>query len=370
MQHTQPSFEDLLEALYASVLAPARFDEFAARLRLALDSHIVAIQADDGSHTHDVRQHYVAAGTGPPVADINDDARINQFFLRGSHLICQGVVNGDHLFEAGELEHTAFYQEILAPMDVRHSIGSMVSIDSAGMVTAMSVSRDRHREPFGEDESKLLRRLLPHVRNVHAIWQRIANLEQIGAGFEHLGTAACLLDANGNIVRTNAAADSILDGRDSGILRRAARLSATWRPDRPAVDKAISDALKPHEKQRSEIVLHGRNGQPWGICRFHPLHTATGNDWMLPATMGAMAFISPFAQQEPPGQELFRQAFGLTPAEAQLAQALLRHGSLAACRDALRKSRETLRTQLKSLFAKTGTRRQSELLLKLQELAS
>ena len=80
--------------------------------------------------------------------------------------------------------------------------------------------------------------------------------------------------------------------------------------------------------------------------------------------------LAPLTPRGTASIELLRQSYGLTRAEAQLAQALLRHGSLAACRQALRKSSETLRTQLKALFAKTGTRRQSELLVKLQELAS
>jgi DNA-binding CsgD family transcriptional regulator len=66
--------------------------------------------------------------------------------------------------------------------------------------------------------------------------------------------------------------------------------------------------------------------------------------------------------------QILRQAFGLTPAETQLAQALLAHGSLAVCRHTLGKSHETLRSQLKALFAKTGTRNQAGLLRRLQSI--
>ena len=57
--------------------------------------------------------------------------------------------------------------------------------------------------------------------------------------------------------------------------------------------------------------------------------------------------------------------FGLTPAEAELARLLLQCGSLGACAEKLGKSHETVRTQLKALFAKTETHHQAELIRRL-----
>src|SRR3546814_18294738 len=55
-----------------------------------------------------------------------------------------------------------------------------------------------------------------------------------------------------------------------------------------------------------------------------------------------------------PGRLLaFRETFGLTSAEADLADILLDLGSLSACRLRLGKSYETMRPQLRALFQKT-----------------
>jgi DNA-binding CsgD family transcriptional regulator len=54
--------------------------------------------------------------------------------------------------------------------------------------------------------------------------------------------------------------------------------------------------------------------------------------------------------------------FGLTPSEARLAGYLLRGKSLAEISRHLLLSRETLKSQLSSLFKKTKTRRQGELI--------
>jgi DNA-binding CsgD family transcriptional regulator/PAS domain-containing protein len=296
MTHAQPSFEDLLEALYAATVEPARFEEFTVGLRSATDSRAVVIQTDDGSN--------------------------------------------------------------------------ILSMAPVGTVTTLNVSRDRHQQPYGKDELQLLRRLLPHLRNVSAIQQQMASLMHIASSLDCLETAICLLDDNGRILRVNPAAESILEDRHTGIRHSNGRLSATWRASRPLLDAAINGALGPRSKSASAVLLHSDDGRPWGICRIHPVHPVSLGDWMVPATAGIAVLLHPLAPSAEVAQDLLRQAFGLTPAEARLAQALLRHGSLAACRSALHKSHETLRTQLKSLFVKTGTRRQSELLLKLQELAA
>lgn len=75
--------------------------------------------------------------------------------------------------------------------------------------------------------------------------------------------------------------------------------------------------------------------------------------------------MHPLVQRQSPADTL-RNVFDLTPAETELARVLLQHGALADCIPATNKHRETLQTQLKALFAKTGAHRQSELIRRLQ----
>ncbi|MGE0576240.1 MAG: helix-turn-helix transcriptional regulator [Reyranella sp.] len=57
--------------------------------------------------------------------------------------------------------------------------------------------------------------------------------------------------------------------------------------------------------------------------------------------------------------------YRLTPAEGRLAADLLEHLSLEEIAERRQVTRETLRTQLKELFRKSGTNRQSELVGRL-----
>lgn len=62
------------------------------------------------------------------------------------------------------------------------------------------------------------------------------------------------------------------------------------------------------------------------------------------------------------GADLLREIYGLTPAEARLTQGILFGQSLQEFADAAEVSINTVRTQLKQVFAKTGTRRQVDLM--------
>jgi DNA-binding CsgD family transcriptional regulator len=58
-------------------------------------------------------------------------------------------------------------------------------------------------------------------------------------------------------------------------------------------------------------------------------------------------------------------AFGLTPAEAALLRALVAGRALAAAATRLGRRYNTARNQLQSIYAKTGTHRQAELVAKV-----
>jgi DNA-binding CsgD family transcriptional regulator len=64
-----------------------------------------------------------------------------------------------------------------------------------------------------------------------------------------------------------------------------------------------------------------------------------------------------------PQAALLKNRFGLTPAEARLVLRLMMGDSLHSAAKALGIKYETVRTHLKSIFQKTGTRRQAELVI-------
>jgi len=64
-----------------------------------------------------------------------------------------------------------------------------------------------------------------------------------------------------------------------------------------------------------------------------------------------------------PQTAFLKNRFGLTPAEARVVHRLVSGDSLRSAAKALGIQYETVRTHLKSIFQKTGTRRQVELVV-------
>jgi DNA-binding CsgD family transcriptional regulator len=72
-------------------------------------------------------------------------------------------------------------------------------------------------------------------------------------------------------------------------------------------------------------------------------------------------FLTPLTQQSSPAPELLQALFDLTPAEARVASMLIDGKSVDAISRIQGVSLNTVRTQLKSVFVKTGVERQVDL---------
>ena len=75
----------------------------------------------------------------------------------------------------------------------------------------------------------------------------------------------------------------------------------------------------------------------------------------------ALLTLNALGPKPGPPATILAKAFRLTPAEAKLASVIARGASPEIAAGELKISRETVRNQLKSVFAKTDTHRQSEL---------
>ena len=84
-------------------------------------------------------------------------------------------------------------------------------------------------------------------------------------------------------------------------------------------------------------------------------------DTLSVAAAAAIFVTDPDSVQVTP-ESILRALYGLTPAEARLASELLQLRTVEESAEILGVSLNTARTQLKRLFEKTNTRRQSELL--------
>lgn len=180
-----------------------------------------------------------------------------------------------------------------------------------------------------------------------------------------LGYGCVILDKVRRVLRTNDKAARYL-----GVsLELRGRVDHEVGSLGHAVQMAIRDAIRAGSEVRPRlgyIVAVERESRRPLLLRSVQL-AEEGNDGSVGST-AAVVLLDPEDYPQP-DEVLLSQIFSLTPAECRLAQRLSRGQSLQEISHGLKIGVGTVRMQLKSVFWKTGTRRQAELVALLSQLA-
>ena len=175
---------------------------------------------------------------------------------------------------------------------------------------------------------------------------------------------AIALDQHGFIDEVNAAAEVVFDN-DVKIMDR--RLFVRD-PAARALLKEVIDQLRTSSHcnplATDPIIVQRRDKMPV-IVRIWPFDGAAHS----PAQeVRALLTLNALGPKPGPPAAILARTFRLTPAEAKLACVIARGASPGIAAGELKISRETARNQLKSVFAKTDTHRQSELVALLLQV--
>lgn len=346
----------LFDELYASVSDPQRLHRFTDVATHALGSHTGAFTVRDDAHA--ARTTLVMAGANASdvskkrfeSAGVADD---NLWYLRARPALRAGtvLVSGE-LASTAEMKATRYYADFLRPLDTMHSLAICAQLrpDRAVM---FSLCRSERTGDFDDRHVRLARLLAPHI--AHAVSLREERKQLRTAA--HARFAVFELDAGLRVLGLNEGAERLLgDGVLNGMRGRVV-----------SVCNATSQGLwAAHCKARMEnpceplppVPIYGRAGRMVALmslvqtgmyrldeivryeCRVRELHPQIEVD------------VSP----------LLMAMFALSPAEARLAKAL------HACRDLSEAAAQTgialssARTRLATIFAKTQTCKQGELI--------
>jgi len=221
--------------------------------------------------------------------------------------------------------------------------------------------------PFGDDDKIALAPLsqtLTEAATLATAVGRVALSAATGA-LETIGLPAIAIGHSGRVLETNAAADAMFDG---DICLRRWRLFFSDKRAAAALDLALSRLAVTSDLAglACEPIVVRREPRRPVVLKLLPVPPAAKIPFL-----GARAILTLTAldRDRAPQIDLLRQAFGLTPAEARLAQVIAGGTSPEAAAAQLGVSVETARNQLKSVFAKTGTHRQAELVALLLKLS-
>lgn len=179
---------------------------------------------------------------------------------------------------------------------------------------------------------------------------------------EQTGMGAVLLNSAGQVLALNPAARRHVG---TGFAINRDRLTAID-PGSDVELQAVLRSLKPdHSRSSDRSVALARSNAPPLFARVFKFNVDSN---AKAAAAGLLILTDPLVRREP-SPALLAQAFGFTPAEARLASGLAQGLDLQEISELHRVSVGTLRVQLKSIFAKTQTKRQAQLAVLLARLS-
>jgi DNA-binding CsgD family transcriptional regulator len=164
---------------------------------------------------------------------------------------------------------------------------------------------------------------------------------------------AIALDQHGFVVEVNAAAEAVFDND----FRIKDRRLFVRDPDARA---RLNDAIDQLKTSVTEPVIVQRQNKLPVIVRMR-IWRSDGAAHLPAQEVCALLTLNVLAPKPGPPAAILAKTFRLTPSEAKLACVIARGASPGIAARELKISRETARNQLKSVFAKTDTHRQSEL---------
>jgi len=255
---------------------------------------------------------------------------------------------------------------LLASLPVEDRSSSLICVINAPGNDALTSEQTRVFEAAARHVSRAVR--------VHRQLWKLDLMHDTGPErFESLRQGAILVDAAGNVLLANAPARAILETRN-GLVLKGGCLASTDGAD--TLQRLISSCARGVGPLRGPLggELDVRRGphRPCLHVTVTPLRSkdpATGIPWLgLRPPAAIVTVVDPETGRRQLAQNLHSR-FGLTGAETGLAAEILKGDGRAAAARRRGISVATARAQLSSIFEKTGTHRQAELVHLLLEFA-
>lgn len=279
------------------------------------------------------------------------------------------VYRGEDVIAHADRIKTEFYNDYERPQDKHYVAGGCIA-RANGRELVFAIQRSRRGSAFTSADMNFVALLFPHVEQAFRIRRCLLTLEteQRAARdiFDRLPMAVFFVDADARPVFTNAGAEALLMQGDAIRLEKnslvARPLPATTRFRRLITEASGSDVTN---GIASGGVMRLRSGNTDLQVLVTPVSSVP-----LPAAFNtskatAVVFITCTDRDVSLSVETLIQLYGFTQAEAKLAAGLAGGATLEALADKFGISKQTARVQLKSVFHKTDTHRQGELIARL-----
>lgn len=278
-----------------------------------------------------------------------------------------GIAQGPELVDERDFLASEFFNDFLVPADIR-DICAIMLLSAPGIRTWIATFRPTGSKEFTSRYVALLRLMRPVLQRAAQARQRLSSTdpltESLVDAFETLPEGALLVDNDGGIMFANRTARGILRQED-GLACRKGKLVMSNLQNPSPIDAARPAGLLTKQVGHVDGLwsVPRRSGRtPYSVLVV-PLARNTAVEVRSGPSMRAAAvvFVRDELEKEHSRRECLKSLFGLTEAEAEVAMDIADGLSVEEIADARMVSKNTVRSQLKAIFYKTDTRRQTQL---------
>lgn len=359
-------FSTLLAALYDTSLDPAGWTGVANLAARAFESASCLLQVQNRANGSGQVLGHTSNFTAARMSAYTEYYYAHD--LWATRAMENGIgraVIGSDLVPEPEIYSTELYTDWLRPTGIFDLVGGSVGL-AAGNVGMVGVHRPQDAERFDQVDRHWMGHFLEHFGRAVDLQNRLGQVEHRLSvtldALDRLDLGVIVVNTRAEVQYASPSAEVHLRQRAGIVLHH--KILTIVDPSRDAelkrlVHGASLGAVGKSLSSGGLISVPRRDGKPLTllICPLAPSFLGSGANEPV-----AMVFIGDPSSSRRPPQIVLSKLYGFSAAEAQLAGALLAGDCIQDYARHAGVSINTARSQLKSIFAKTGHARQSALI--------
>ncbi|CAM2165725.1 LuxR family transcriptional regulator [Paraburkholderia sacchari] len=354
----KPSADESIAALYTAAIDPQQWDAALNGIAALADARAANCFVHDAQTGSFLEYRFTGYHSGWADAYAShyhglDLAREVLMREPSGHMYAMHRYLPDHVVERSE-----YYQDFYIREGLRYSCGGMVVDGDFRLI--MAVHRPVDHEPYDDSTIQSLQRVLDHLPNIFRVRQTAAQAHvrtpMMSAALDALPRAVIVVDDEMRVHYLNAAANTMLE-RSTEIRVQANRFAAADPHVAPQLKKRIRDvcaacpAVEP-----LPLYAHDSAGRP--ALEVHVVPLKPQLSLQFDRQTRPLAMVLPRRRFQDPAQPAgSERPFSLSRAEMAVATGIASGLTPAQCADRAGVRISTVRSQIKSIFAKTGARR-------------
>ncbi|UDL88666.1 helix-turn-helix transcriptional regulator [Mesorhizobium sp. PAMC28654] len=357
MQINPLLLDDALDHVLEAALAPERWSSVLERICEATGSF--------GAHILPLRGKF---SPGVPATPSLREA-FEVYFREGWHLqdirfgcvphvLRKGVAVEHDISSEDDFRRSSYYNDFLGRFGFRYS--AMIGFTTGDTLLSLGLQRTIRDAPFDRDEERILVRMRNRLSMAADIMRGVSfeRINGMSDAFDMADTACAFYDRHGRVTRLNKLCESLLD---QDIRLVGGELTSRWPTEGVALRGHVKAVMQPvaiADTMASSPVRLSRPGRRPLVVRAQRLR---GMPAEIFSHSVAVAIVTDIEARPVPAAKTLQILFSLTAQEAVVAIQIARGLAPKEIAETLGVSYETIRTQAKSIMAKTDTKRQSEI---------